>query len=318
MSRLRELREGIVLKGGLMALVVLLSFTLGAYFAVSVRAVVYAGLSLRENSVGCLVQAFGLGRRMSLMESETQRQLARARLLRSDDPGFQLWDTDQGHFWLTANAGIRLLAPSLADQKLNLYGEGEWGVRPGDVVLDCGAAFGVFTKKALQSGARLVVAVEPQPELVECLRRTFSKDIDQRRVIVWPTGVWDREDQLELTVPENTPTGGTLVLGREGLVRNRSVRLMPIDRLVGELNLPRVDFIKMDIEGAEKKALAGAAGTLRKHRPRLAICSYHLPEDPVLIPKRVRELQASYRVKCGRCELDLNRRRFTPTVLHFY
>jgi FkbM family methyltransferase len=48
-------------------------------------------------------------------------------------------------------------------------------------------------------------------------------------------------------------------------------------------------FIKMDIEGAEWDALAGAAGLIRKHQPALAICLYHRPEDPWRIPVLMRD-----------------------------
>ena len=59
----------------------------------------------------------------------------------------------------------------------------------------------------------------------------------------------------------------------------QEVRVTTIDQMVAELGLPRVDFITMDIEGAEKPALRGAAQTLRKFKPRMAIASEHLPDD---------------------------------------
>ncbi len=47
------------------------------------------------------------------------------------------------------------------------------------------------------------------------------------------------------------------------------VPVVRIDQLVAELGLPRVDFIKLDIEGAEREALRGAVQVLKKYRPRL-------------------------------------------------
>jgi hypothetical protein len=44
----------------------------------------------------------------------------------------------------------------------------------------------------------LVVAIEPSPANLECLRRNMSREIASGRVIVYPKGVWDREDVLAL------------------------------------------------------------------------------------------------------------------------
>jgi len=55
-----------------------------------------------------------------------------------------------------------------------------------------------------------------------------------------------------------------------------------------------VTYIKMDIEGAELNALKGAANTIKKNKPRLAICVYHKPEDILEIPVFLSELVPSY------------------------
>ena len=77
------------------------------------------------------------------------------------------------------------------------------------------------------------------------------------------------------------------------------VPLTTIDKIVAELGLPRVDFIKMDIEGAEANALAGARDTLTRFKPRLAIAAEHKPDDEVDIPRAVRSLRADYQMECG-------------------
>ena len=56
----------------------------------------------------------------------------------------------------------------------------------------------------------------------------------------------------------------------------------------------RVDFIKMDIEGAELSALKGAEKTIKRDRPILAICIYHSPEDFVGIPIYLDNLLENY------------------------
>jgi hypothetical protein len=53
-------------------------------------------------------------------------------------------------------------------------------------------------------------------------------------------------------------------------------------------------FIKMDIEGSEIDALNGAAGIIRRDKPKLAVCVYHKPSDLWKIPLLVHNLQPKY------------------------
>jgi hypothetical protein len=80
------------------------------------------------------------------------------------------------------------------------------------------------------------------------------------------------------------------VNGHESL----QVTTISIDDLVKVKNLPRVDFIKMDIEGAELSALKGAEQTLRDFRPRLAISLYHNESDLIEIPEFINSLNLGY------------------------
>jgi FkbM family methyltransferase len=59
--------------------------------------------------------------------------------------------------------------------------------------------------------------------------------------------------------------------------------------------LPRIDFIKMDIEGSELAALRGAEASIRRWRPKLAISLYHRPEDFFAIPAWIDSLGLGYR-----------------------
>jgi FkbM family methyltransferase len=61
----------------------------------------------------------------------------------------------------------------------------------------------------------------------------------------------------------------------------------------------RVDFIKMDIEGAEMEALRGAAGVIKEFKPRLAISGYHKPQDLWEIPRFLKELNPGYQITFG-------------------
>ena len=73
------------------------------------------------------------------------------------------------------------------------------------------------------------------------------------------------------------------------------VETVTIDETVDRLGLPRVDFIKMDIEGAELDALRGAEASIRRNRPKLAISLYHNPQDIETIPRYLAGLDLGYR-----------------------
>jgi hypothetical protein len=89
-----------------------------------------------------------------------------------------------------------------------------------------------------------------------------------------------------------------------------------LDRLVEELSLSRIDFIKMDIEGAEQPALRGAFETLRRHRPVLAVGSYHKPDDIDGIPRIVLGAVPAYRMTPLRCLTY--RELVIPALLYFH
>jgi FkbM family methyltransferase len=204
----------------------------------------------------------------------------------------ELWKTPHGEFWVLPGE-FDTLAWVLAEQEFGIYDGGETaGVRSGDVVLDCGAHYGGYTRKALDQGAGLVVAIELAPDNLVCLRKSFAKEIAQGMVIVYPKGVWHQDDQLALERAEKSWANRVEEGNRSGLL----VPLTTVDKIVAELKLERVDFIKMDIEGSERQALAGAAGTLRRFKPRMAIAAYHGGDDLAVLPATALDAQPRYEI----------------------
>lgn len=228
------------------------------------------------------------------------RILKASKLLETDAEGYRLYQTPDGPYWIPKGSDY-VLPFNLAEQERDIYGTGGNGVRKGDVVLDCGANIGVYTRKALNAGASLVVAIEPAPENIECLRRNFRQEIEARRVIVYPKGVWDKDDFLTLNVDPQNSAADSFLIQRQGAQAVEKVPLTTIDKLAAELNLERVDYIKMDIEGAEPNAITGARQTITKHHPRLALSAYHAPDHPQTLPRMVKEIWAGYRMACGPC-----------------
>jgi FkbM family methyltransferase len=251
---------------------------------------------------------------LKLQVAYNDQILNASKLLQEDAPGYELWQTPKGRYWIPA--GSRYVLPfNLAEQRRGIYGSGEYGPHSGDVVLDCGANVGVTVHEELAAGAKTVIAIEPAPENLECLRRNYPKEIASGQVILVPKGVWDKDDFLTLRVDPKNSAADSFVLQREGAVELEKVPLTTIDKLMAELKLDRVDYIKFDIEGAEPKALTGAHDTLAKYKPRLSIASYHQPDHPQLIPKIVRAARPDYQMQCGPCSETEHAIR--PDVLYF-
>ena len=89
-------------------------------------------------------------------------------------------------------------------------------------------------------------------------------------------------------------------------------RLATIMKMLGNT---AIDVLKMDIEGAEAKALQGGQATIRHFRPRMAISCEHLPSDVKEIPQVVNTIQPGYQVRASDCYDFFSRVR--PAVFHF-
>lgn len=236
----------------------------------------------------------------TLKQINTEKKIAAdSRLLRTDGR-FELWETRDGQYWLPA--GDHSILPALlAQQERNIYGDETWGVHQGDIVLDCGAHVGVYAKKALSAGAALVVAIEPTPSAVECLRRNLAEDIAAGRVIIYPKGVWDTEATLPLFKNGWNESANSFVYSLPGAKATEELPVTRIDTLVSELKLRRVDFIKQDIKGATERALVGATGAISRWKPRLAISTEEESESPESIFSLLRSIRPDYQMKCGPC-----------------
>lgn len=167
------------------------------------------------------------------------------------------------------------------------------GVEKGDVVLDCGANMGLFSALAVNRGG-IVYGFEPTPHTREYLK-VYEK-IYSKYLHIFPYALSDKEGETQFYIGSN--------LNGENSVSNLSgtgkecirVPTKTIDGFVRESKLDRVDFIKADIEGAERQMLAGARETMKKYAPKLAICTYHLKDDPEILENIIRQANPEYTV----------------------
>ncbi len=121
-----------------------------------------------------------------------------------------------------------------------------------------------------------VYTMEPDTDLYKaCVKRLDALDQSQRdKIELLHAAVWSEDTEF---------------VGKAA----QKVNARSIDSVLqGE----KATYIKMDVEGAEMEALKGAANTIRKWRPRLAVCIYHKPEDIIALPSYILSLVPDYKM----------------------
>jgi FkbM family methyltransferase len=180
--------------------------------------------------------------------------------------------------------------------RLNQYYFRRHGARiqpePGDVVIDGGACWGeAAISFALAVGEQgRVFSFEFVPENLAIFRANLSADARLAGTVT----VVDKALGRGTTPQSYQARGPATSLSTQ--YTGRMTETVPLDQYVAEVPLPRVDFIKMDIEGSELDALQGARETIRRFRPKLAISLYHRPHDLFEIPQLIRQIEPSYRL----------------------
>ena len=148
--------------------------------------------------------------------------------------------------------------------------------KDGEVVVDAGARIGVFAAKISAAvGERgTVIAIEPEPKNYACLLKNIRAN-RLHNVVPVRKMLWSERRRLNLYLsaypaahsayrdPFFASTGTAL-----------SVEADSLDTLLEDLGIDRVNFIKMDIEGAEAEALKGMKRTLESD-VQMAIAAYH-------------------------------------------
>jgi FkbM family methyltransferase len=145
-------------------------------------------------------------------------------------------------------------------------------LRPGMTMIDGGANEGVFTiYAAVRVGAAgRVLAVEPSPRELDRLRANLALN-EADNVTVVAAALAERLGELSLRIAEDAHAGqntlGDFMYPNIGEAGKITVPVTTLDALVEKHRLGRVDVIKLDLEGAEERALAGARRTLREFHP---------------------------------------------------
>ena len=173
---------------------------------------------------------------------------------------------------------------------------------PQEVFVDCGAYTGdtiLNFLAACNHRYKQIVAFEPEPTLFNKLKQN-----DFFACTYINGGVWKKNSQLPFLALGSA--GSRLeVADTSGDCPSSQLIDVPVYKIDDEPVCAQVTFLKMDVEGAELSALKGAEQTIRRNKPKLAVCIYHSDRDMLDIPLWILSLNLGYKLYVRHYSNDL-------------
>ncbi len=166
-------------------------------------------------------------------------------------------------------------------------------------IIDGGACRGeIFATFDGEVAGKTFVCFEPEQANYDYIRDNFSIAAIGATVYVEANGLWTTETLLHFM--DNTESGANYncAIDSNG---NTTIKTITIDDYLKK-NPLEINFIKLDIEGAELEALEGGAHTIKMFKPALAICTYHYIDDLWLLAEKIYDLNPDYQFHLGHHE----------------
>ena len=173
----------------------------------------------------------------------------------------------------------------------------------GDTVIDCGANIGLFSLFSGYKNASKVISFEPVNFTHKILKNNIDiNEFKNTSFLLEKYGLSNTNDKVKISIEEEN-IGANSILENDNNLNTEYIDVIKLDDYVKNKNIKKVDFIKADIEGAERLMLQGAKETLKKFKPKLSICTYHFPDDEEVLTKIIREANPAYKIFYGHKKL---------------
>ncbi|MFH0846034.1 MAG: FkbM family methyltransferase [Patescibacteria group bacterium] len=166
-----------------------------------------------------------------------------------------------------------------------------------DVVIDAGSNIGLFSIFASQQigGGGKIFSFEPIKETGIFLNKNIKTN-NITNIQYLPYALGDINTNINFFVNKDKLVSSSSE--RQGKnTEIEEVQQITLDSFIEKnQTITKIDFIKIDIEGAERKFLDGARNTIQKYKPKIAICTYHLPDDPEIIESKIKLFVPKYTI----------------------
>jgi len=187
-------------------------------------------------------------------------------------------------------------------KEYQFFGEGPYQyhsvyLKPKDVIVDVGANMGMFSLFANKFYDCKCYAFEPVKSTIDLLKKNIALNQMERSIDLVPYALNDKECDIEIQIDQNNIGASSFIQDIEKCIGLEKIHCITLDKWANENQISKIDFVKADIEGAERNMLLGATEVLQKFAPKLAICTYHLPDDPQVLEDIILKANPKYKVK---------------------
>jgi FkbM family methyltransferase len=167
------------------------------------------------------------------------------------------------------------------EQEENDFRNTYWNISENDIVIDIGTSYGAYALTACAMGAT-VYAFEPEKTVYCDLVNNININNWEQRCFASNNGLWSSEKKVDMK-------GYAPHWPQQTISEDYSMK--SLDQIVKENNISKIDWIKIDVEGAEEHVVSGALETIKKFKPKMIIeCHVFLNAD---IKDNVKKIIAS-------------------------
>lgn len=162
----------------------------------------------------------------------------------------------------------------------------DWNIQPGDVVVDIGSAFGSYALTALAVGASHAVCFNYNQEENGFVTESLKLNGWENKLTIISEGIYSKTGYLNDSTQHFSefPVDGYFKVSK-------------LDDI--ELNVNRVDWMKLDVEGAEVDVLQGAEKLISRFRPKVLVENHQFKDNT--IEQRVRDTMNGHGYKFVSC-----------------
>lgn len=164
-------------------------------------------------------------------------------------------------------------------------------VKSGDVVIDCGGHFGLFSAWAASKGAK-VYTFEPSKTALPFL-------LEQQKLYpnieIIPCAVGEKEDIANFTECYFSCGSHLSIHQINQSCIDKEIYPVQITTLDNQFNNQKIDYIKIDVEGNEEQVILGAMNVITTNLPKLAIACYHYPLQEQNITNILLKINKNYK-----------------------